>query len=747
MKTRSLILVILIALILLLTARPQLGCGPFAPEAIFTYSVHPDLPLEKFAAGELGVLQPNYARSYLAVAYRYLSGGSFDRAEQKALVSLWDERLGLNDDKVAKQDVEPSWLDVRRTVPGIRPDPKIEADRVVDPKEPYQRYLNCPDNAFDTAARTLRDLIKTYGAGSAEVKQWVEAQDQVFANCGGGQSIPAELGAGAAAPLRAHREYQVAAANFYSASFDTAEQMFRGIAADSASPWRTIAPYLTARCLIRKAALTSKEEWDAKLLAQAESQLRSIIADTSRGEIHSQARSLLRLVLLRSKPDQAARDLTRAVLKKSSGQTLKQDLWDYTWALDQLVKGKDEPPRKFVDLSPAGRDDDLTDWVLVFQITDRAAEDYAVQKWIKTKSVPWLVAALSKISGGNPQMPALLEAASNVKQGSPAFVTVAFNSLRLMIESGQQDEARKRLDALLSAPAPSISASSLNLFRSLRMQVAVNLDDLLRFAQRTPATISYNEDGRELPFDPSGDARLAPLAKRTSLDSESAAVINQKLPLAELKLATTSKALPAHLRGRVALACWVRAVLLDQEQTAAEITPIVQTLVPSLKEQMNAYVTTESGEFKKMVALYIVSKNPGMQPLVDPGIGRLEEVTVLSDYRDNWWCAVGSGAIRNPIVSSPAFLGAGERAAADRELKQLASLGPAPNYLCVQAVRWASIKPDDPRVPEALHLAVRATRFGCTDAETGKFSKQAFDVLHRKYPRSEWAEKTKYWFK
>src|SRR5262249_29601993 len=159
----------------------------------------------------------------------------------------------------------------------------------------------------------------------------------------------------------------------------------------------------------------------------------------------------------------------------------------------------------------------------------------------------------------------------------------------------------------------------------LRMQVAVSLDDLLRFAQRTPATISYNEDGRELPFDPSSDARLAPLAKRSSLDSESAAVINQKLPLAELKLAATSKALPVHLRGRVALACWVRAVLLDQEQTAVEITPIVQSLVPSVKEQMSAYLASDSGELKKMVALYVVSKNPGMQPLVDAGIGRSEE--------------------------------------------------------------------------------------------------------------------------
>jgi len=55
--------------------------------------------------------------------------------------------------------------------------------------------------------------------------------------------------------------------------------------------------------------------------------------------------------------------------------------------------------------------------------------------------------------------------------------------------------------------------------------------------------------------------------------------------------------------------------------------------------------------------------------------------------------------------------------------------------------------PADPRSPEALHLAVKSTRFGCTDKETGKWSKAAFDFLHRHYPTSAWAKKTPYWFK
>ena len=50
-------------------------------------------------------------------------------------------------------------------------------------------------------------------------------------------------------------------------------------------------------------------------------------------------------------------------------------------------------------------------------------------------------------------------------------------------------------------------------------------------------------------------------------------------------------------------------------------------------------------------------------------------------------------------------------------------------------------------MPESLHLAVRATRYGCSDAETGKFSKQAFDLLHQRYAKTPWAQETPYWYR
>jgi len=47
---------------------------------------------------------------------------------------------------------------------------------------------------------------------------------------------------------------------------------------------------------------------------------------------------------------------------------------------------------------------------------------------------------------------------------------------------------------------------------------------------------------------------------------------------------------------------------------------------------------------------------------------------------------------------------------------------------------------------EGLYRAVRATRHGCGNDTKGKYSKDAFRLLQRRYPKSEWTKKTPYWF-
>ncbi|MBK5299233.1 MAG: hypothetical protein JJE40_18940 [Vicinamibacteria bacterium] len=100
-----------------------------------------------------------------------------------------------------------------------------------------------------------------------------------------------------------------------------------------------------------------------------------------------------------------------------------------------------------------------------------------------------------------------------------------------------------------------------------------------------------------------------------------------------------------------------------------------------------------------------------------------------------------------PQVPSPAFLTDQERRRAAEERSALETIDTGPNELGRRVLDWARRNPTDPRVPEALHRIVRATRVGCTTDATGTISRSAFELLHSRYPKSPWAARTPHWFK
>ncbi len=744
------------------SVRPTLGCGPFAARAVFTYAKHPDLPLAAFAAGNLGVLAPSYARSYLVVAYRYFAGAPLDNQEQKAALAVWDSRLKHYWEN-GTEDWTKTWLEAVAKVPGANAKPNIEVYRSENRKDIYLTYLNCPQDAFRNAADTLNKLIAKYGASSAEAKDFAQTQERVFAICSESKEIPEAVGQSASPVIRANRAYQAAAANFYAGNFDAAEKMFNAIAADSSSPWRQIAPYLVARTLIRKATLTAEPgKSDQAALAQAESQLNKILADKNQSPLRESAKGLLSFARFRSNPAARLDELAAEVMKKNAGASLRQDLTDFTLLLDQFSGDADdsEKEKKFADIPAAARKSDLADWTLTFQVNDAEALNHCLERWEKTGATAWLVASISKIGAANPKSAGLIEAAAKIKPGSPAFASVAYHSVRLMIEANRKDEARKKLDALLASNSASFPPSALNMMLALRMKTATNLDEFLKYSLRAPAGVTYDEDGRELPMDAeeaSDEVKKSPRL-RVSWDADAEKVLSVNMPLSMLKEAAASKLLPPHLRRDLAIATWARAALLDDNATAIALVPAVEALAPELKPYLAPYASAQGKAEQKFAAVYLMLKFPGVKPNVDSSMGRVTNLAEIDSYRDNWWCEYGqvfsaadesaaASAKSNAKVSPPDFLTAAQTSAASAEWKQLAALGTAPNYFCAQAVKWAALQPDDARAPEALHLAVRATRYGCANKQTGAFSKQAYDTLHRKYPKSEWAQKTKYWFK
>ena len=156
---------------------------------------------------------------------------------------------------------------------------------------------------------------------------------------------------------------------------------------------------------------------------------------------------------------------------------------------------------------------------------------------------------------------------------------------------------------------------------------------------------------------------------------------------------------------------------------------------------------------------------PGLRPFVESAYPRTTKFNKIDSYRDNWWCDDVGGipddlnfskqnADNLPIVAgldarfeatSPVFLSPEQKARAVEEWKQLLSIGVAANYLPSEVLAWARKHPEDPRVPEALHFAWRADRYGCVASGGSNLSHDIFKLLHRRYPTSEWTKKTRVW--
>ena len=730
------------------------ACGPFFTDAIFVYTKHPDFPLENFAAGKLGILQPSYARSYLVAAYRSLTDNGLSATEAKGIRALWEERLSygweLHDEEWIK-----SWVEARKKVPGLAAPPEIKAFRNREKPHEYESYLNCQQDAFDNAVATLYERIRRLGADSPAVRDWVAAQDTVFTNCGGGRQIPEAARPDQDPLIRADRDYQIAAAYFYAGTLDEARQQFDLIARDNASPWHDKAAYLAARSLLRKGSFAEKEEAGRPALAEAETRLNAIVKDKSLASSHHAAARLLNLTRLRLRPEEKIHELAHVIIKKDASADFKQDVWDYTVLLDKFLGDSEDTTQSKPPATLNG--DELTDWVLTFEDESAEASTHALQRWEQTKSLPWLLAAMAKSEGQ--KFDALLTAAAGVDHNSPAFPSLAFHTVRLLMARGRVEEARVMLDQTLANDRRQLTPSALNLLLGQRMMLAASLNEFLQAAQRKPAAFSDDNDGREIPAEEDQTKELTRGAQ-LFFSTDSASIFNQAMPVAILKDAARRRILAPNLRRDVAQAAFVRAAMLDERDTAMQAATTLAAMQPELRQFLSAYERATTPEAKRFAAAFLSLKFPGLRPYVSAGIGRATPMNEIDSYRDNYWCAEPPASLsgltsngeedtdktRTKPIEAPAFLKE-SKALGTRQFAALQALGTAPNYLCRIAIEWTEKNPADPRSPEALHLAVRSTRYGCTDKETGRWSKAAYDLLHRRYPNTVWAKNTKYWFK
>src|SRR6266700_4188640 len=763
------------------------SCLPEFPVAIFTYNSRPGQPVSWYAHGNLGVLRPTYERGYLAIAYRYLQGHPLSAREMRdALHFMKDSIQGVPEPDTKEEDPANVWMAERAVVLGKNAD-KAKIN-MAPPYYADSDYANCLADSFRTAVLTLRGRIKSAGAGSADVREWIRGQDVVFLDCSKEKIIPAMVADDRPAWLKADRRYQQAAAYLYSGGFDQAAQLFDQIAQDNASPWHVIAPYLAARAMVRKAMLP-EEKIDKAILSKAETRLRQVLKDPARRAAHGPARKMLGYVTFHLDPLKRTHELAQLLSGPRADSNFYQDLIDYMRGMDRAwgeepyfgdpgvsafkehALGVQWKRDQYLELAQFRGGDAMSDWIFTFRDSGKASRDHAVKIWRKNGSLAWLVAALDKVDASDAAAADLLEAAERVPAGSPAHTTVSYHMVRLLIAKGEQEKARKALDDLLPELRRSITPSSWNMFLSQRMQVAASLSEFLTYASRKVIDFKVDIRGWEEDYcrskgcvDRLYGGRKSQAQSRFDLDA--ALVLNTRMPLELLVKSALDETLPERLRGELALATWTRATMLGRHDIATILVPGIEKAHTEMKDDLESYAHAESPQSQWHAALLTILHFPGARPYVNAGLARTTDIGTIDNFRDNWWCddmgqyletaggdlyweakdATRKGHERADLPSYLGFLSTEEKEAARSQWRTLDAFGTAANYLPEQTLNWARENPDDPRVPVALHFSVLSTRYGCEDQGTSRLSKEAFRLLHDQYPSSKWAKQTPYWF-
>ncbi|HSI48282.1 MAG TPA: hypothetical protein VLA61_08440 [Ideonella sp.] len=790
-----------LASLLSLPALTHASGGDGFAESPLTPEWHvPASELPAYAAGRLGVLPGSHWRIFLFLAWRAANGHPLSAEEVKALdlnawrVGPWSHGISMETDNA--DSMLKAWQAARDSAAAALP----SANRPAAPArigterstEDWSSYLNCPADAFARAAQTLatRQRLPDWPAWGGV---WLAQQDQVFANCAPDDArpgqpappprLPAALTAGAPAWLAKDRAYQFAAAQFYAGQYPAARSGFQAIAKDGTSPWQPLGAYLAARALVRQATLAIGPERQPD---RSETGWRQPLS-TARQELlalaptQPAAAALVGWVEARLRPRERAQELGQQLASAPMNRQTIAALGDYLRLLDglspqQLAQSPD-PMTRWIGLMQASQDgptgadpasqqpaDDATEreaadrGALEGGALQRLAASLARQSAAKDSKAPaglWLapLLALARPAGaGMPPERVLTEAeqraALAVPATSPLYQHLRYHLARLQIEQGQGAAADAGITAMLADAKQPMSIATRNRWLGLKM---LSAPTLAGFLAAVPRRVPTEEAGQPI-IDADrtaekGTSNPEPPPPQFQPADDFALRLYRNLPLSVLKLAQRAPAMPGTETTRLAEVIWTRAVLLGDWASADDMAPLLAAPRSTTKPLWDRYAAATSPAAKREAAVVIWANTPELDPAVvnDQGL------------QQSWGCITyaNTDTTADPThLAGPAFLSAAERDAAQAERARLQALPLRSEYLGPPLLAWARSHTADPEAPKALHFFIASTRMECRGVpahprpkdDPATDSKDAFQLLHKQWPKSEWAAKTKYYY-
>lgn len=779
------------------------ACGPdFFPD-VFVRTARPDVP-SRYVAGHLGMLQTGFPSADLFVAYRYLNGGTLSPEEQKGWSPTYPtSEQDYGDEALRPRYVEPApeptltaWTTLRAQYPGAPAAATADLKQKITTSQGYiynDTFPNCARDAFRTASATLQDRASRWGRSSPALLNWLRGQDAVFAACSAGVPAPEPAPANSPVLLKQDRAYQTAAAHFYARDFDTAEREFLAINADRSSPWSVTSGYVAARVLIRKSFLSVTDaqapaDYGPAAMQAAGRQLRTFLAANPAEPWRHAAEAQLALVRIRLEPEARIQELATLLAGPAEDTNYAQDVKDVLWVMDYRVPDDLRADADQWDMTKADDDSSkmrrltlveaearantkrdkayegsaslraiapILDWTVTVRAKSAHTAEHALAEWRRTRSLPWLVAALMLTPDTAVPDAALLQAADAVPQESPAWETVKYHRTRLQLNTGDTAGARSTVATLQAAldrmPTSEREPSSLNAVRGLAMRAAVDRPALLSHLPRTmllaasETTASSTECAEVMKHRSNWHHCIHP--GTDELDIDGARLLNEQAPLSTWMEAAHSQSLSQPLREAIAMQGWTRATLIGNTAAAA-----------TLKELLPEALRNELGSSSPLTPWMVLARNPGLQPYVDRGTQRAYSYDFVESYRLNWCYNPAEYAtpLQANATLSPEDVRLGSAQAL--KIKRLRSVD-----VGQQIISSVRANPSDPAAPEALYLVLRMIRYGCNpvkepgaqldftlsdlgpDQHTGEqllaLRRQTGELMRRYYAPSPWTRK------
>lgn len=380
-----------------------------------------------------------------------------------------------------------------------------------------------------------------------------------------------------------------------------------------------------------------------------------------------------------------------------------------------------------------------------YEVARRGVDDL-LDTWREERSLPYLYLALASAqeSSAPRDLRDLLGQSQDHSPRTPGYIGMLGQRLRVARVLGD-DAIVAELKGELAAQLPRVSSRAAA--NEMRLQLALAASDWREYVQwgsLLPLDLPWEDAyARNLP-----SSRFHRITSETPLFAEEvAAMLNLFLTPRMLLDVLDAPGLSEYQRSRLANASWIKALLADDVATAVDLAPRVGRFAPPLADSMARFLSAEDKRFE---AAWIVLRHPGISPWVRPGVGRTQldfghrpasDRLGVSMSTYNWWCPK-IGYERERLASDLPYLVRD----ADLEAAVARELPTAAEFFGPHVVRYARENHADPRVPEALHRVVFATRYSCQSGP-GDVSRVAFGILHENYGDSEWAERTPYWYR